>query len=245
MFKNYFTVALRNFRRNKTFSLINISGLAIGISAALVIYMIVHFEFSFERSIPDRDRIYRVVTNMHFPDQDFKNTGVPGPLVGAMRNEIPGIERSSFFWIGGAMKVTVPLKDERENIFRKQDKIIFADEEYFRFFNYQWLSGSPDKALDGPGKIVLTESRARAYFPYSDISNAIGQQITYNDTVKVTVSGIVKDPAETTDLIFREFISLSTFSDALKKNNGWGEWGSVSSASQFFVKLKSGTDTGK
>ena len=113
MFKNYFTVAFRNFRRNKTFSLINISGLAIGICASLVIYLIVHFELSYEKFFTDKDRIYRVVTNMHFPDQDFKNGGVPGPLPAAVRNEIPGIESSTSFWEANQMKVTVPLKNEK------------------------------------------------------------------------------------------------------------------------------------
>jgi putative ABC transport system permease protein len=242
MYKSYFIVALRSFWKNKVFSLINISGLAIGISAALVIYLIVHYEFSYEKFQKDRAHIYRVVTNMHFPDQDFKNAGVPGPLPPAMRSEIPGIEKSTVFWQGNTMKVNVPRKNEKESVFKKQDNIIFADQEYFRFFTYQWLAGSADNALDEPGKIVLTESRARSYFPFSDITNAIGQTIIYDDSVKATVAGIVKDLDEITDFTFKEFISLPTFTDQLKRTNGWDEWGSVSSSSQFFIKLKNGTD---
>src|SRR5947207_4911394 len=108
MFKNYFLVAVRNFWRNKIFSVINIAGLAIGISAALVIYLIVHYEFSYEKFQKDRNRIYRVVTNMHFPDQNFKNAGVPGPLPAAVRSEIPGVEKSTVFWEANSMKITVP-----------------------------------------------------------------------------------------------------------------------------------------
>ena len=148
MLKNYLIVALRSFWRNKVFSLINIAGLAIGISASLVIYLIVHYEFSYEKFQKDRDRIYRVVSNMHFPDQDFKNAGAPGPLPPAMRSEIPGIEKSTAFWQGNSMKVKVSLKNEKENVFKKQGNIIFADEQYFRFFPYQWLAGSADHALE-------------------------------------------------------------------------------------------------
>src|SRR5882724_4129713 len=133
MFKNYLVVALRNFRRNKVFSLINIAGLAIGISASLVIYLIVHHEFSYEKFQPDRDRIYRVVTDMHFPDADFKNSGVPRPLPPAMRSEITGIEKSTAFSTGHTLKAKISLKNEAEKIFRKQGEIIFADEQYFRF----------------------------------------------------------------------------------------------------------------
>src|SRR5258705_7587283 len=108
MFKNYLVVAFRNFWRKKAFSFINIAGLAIGISAALVIYLIVHYEFSYEKFQKDRARICRVVTNMHFPGQDFKNSGAPGPLSAAMRNEIPGIEESAVFWTANPMKVAIP-----------------------------------------------------------------------------------------------------------------------------------------
>ena len=106
MFKNYLIVAFRNFWRKKVFSLINIAGLAIGISASLVIYLIVHYEFSFDKFEKDRDRIYRVVTNMHFPDQDFKNSGVPGPLPIVVRDEIPGIEESTIFWTADESKIS-------------------------------------------------------------------------------------------------------------------------------------------
>ena len=242
MFKNYFIVALRSFWKNKVFSLINVAGLAIGISAALVIYLIVHYEFSYEEFRKDKSHIYRVVTNMHFPDQDFKNSGVPGPLPPAVRNEIPGIDKSTVFWQGNSMKVTVPQKNEKEKVLRKQDHIIFADEQYFRFFSYQWLAGSPDLSLDEPDKVVLTESRAKVYFPFADISNAIGQTIIYDDSIKATVTGVVKDLDEITDFTFKEFVSYPTFTRHLKNNYGYDEWGSVSSSSQFFIQLKNGID---
>src|SRR5262249_46733583 len=150
-------------------------GLAIGISASLVIYLIVHHEFSYEKFQKDGDRIYRVVTNMHFPEQDFKNSGVPGTLPDAVRSEIPGIEKSTVFWEASPTKVDILSKNENKNEFRKQEDIVYADDQYFHFFQYQWLGGSPGNSLDGPNKVVLTESRARTYFNYTDITNAIGQ----------------------------------------------------------------------
>jgi putative ABC transport system permease protein len=245
MIKNYLLIGLRNFWRNKVFSMINIAGLAIGISASLVIYLIVHHEFSYEKFRKDGDRIYRVVTNMHFPEQDFKNAGVPGPLPETVRSEIPGIEKSTIFWTAGPTKVEVPSKIENKNVFKKQEGIIYADDQYFHFFGYQWLGGSADNALNGPNKVVLTESRARSYFNYEDISKAIGETIIYDDSVKATVTGIVKDLNEITDLTFKEFISLPTFSEQLKNEHGWSEWGSVNAASQFFVQLKKGVDSAR
>ena len=97
MFKNYFTVALRNFQRNKIFSLINIAGLAIGISASLVIYLIVQHEFNFDKFHKDGERIYRVVSKIEFTDLTIHNSGVPVPTVKAARNEITGLENSYSF----------------------------------------------------------------------------------------------------------------------------------------------------
>jgi ABC-type antimicrobial peptide transport system permease subunit len=177
---------------------------------------------------------------MHFPEQDFKNAGAPGPLIQAARNEIPGIEKSTAFWQASGTKVSIPQKNENDKVFKKQNDIIYADEQYFRFFNYQWLAGSADNALNEPGKIVLTESRARAYFPFADIKNAVGETIIYDDSVKATVAGIVKDLDQITDFTFKEFISLATFKSRLERLNGWSEWGSVNASSQFFVQLKKG-----
>src|ERR1700712_2057607 len=92
MIKNYFKIALRSFWKHKLFTLINIIGLSIGISAALVIYLIVHFDFTFDKFHKDGDRIYRVVTNFSFSGAPGYNPGVCGPLPGAVKNQVTGLE---------------------------------------------------------------------------------------------------------------------------------------------------------
>ena len=242
MFKNYFLVALRNFKRNKVFALINILGLSIGISASLVIFLIVQHEFSYEKSWTDKDRIYRVVTNMHFPDADFKNSGVPGPLPAAMIKEIPGVESSAYFWAGSdEYKVAVRSSSNKQTTFKKQKHIILASSDYFQLFHYRWLVGSVENSLSTPNKVVITESRAKDYFGSTPLTEAIGQVITYNDSIPATITGIVKDPEEVTDFTFKEFLSIATFAQQLKEHGG-EDWGSVSSASQFFIKLQTGVD---
>ncbi|MGI8635732.1 MAG: ABC transporter permease, partial [Segetibacter sp.] len=109
MFKNYLTMALRNFRRNKVFSSINIIGLAIGISAALVIYLIVSYDFSFDKFENNNDRIYRVVSNMKFPDNDFKSSGVPLPLIPVAQKEITGVELFVPFSRAGDINISINL----------------------------------------------------------------------------------------------------------------------------------------
>lgn len=238
MISNYFKPALRNLKRNKFFSFINIIGLSIGISSSLVIYLIVSYSFSFDKFEKDGDRIYRVVSNMKFPDIDFKNAGVPLPLIHAAQKEITGVDLFTPFSTAGDMNVSIAVNAGRKpDMYKKQKGIIYADNNYFKMLPYQWLAGSPQNALSEPFTTVLTESRAKTYFPYDDVSKDIGKIITYNDTVKTTVTGIVKDLNETTDFTFKEFISYNTIPNSEITNPQ--QWGSVSSSDQFFVKINS------
>ena len=120
MFKNYFIVAIRNFWRYKIFSLINIVGLAIGISASLVIYLIVSYDFSFDKFENDRDRIYRIVNQMHFPDNIFQNPGVPMPLPDAVKQQVTGIELAVPFHTGnGDITVSINTGSNKPAVFKK------------------------------------------------------------------------------------------------------------------------------
>ncbi len=241
MFKTYLLVAYRNFIRNKIFSLINVLGLSIGISSALVIFLIVHYDFSFDKFEKDSNRIYRVVTVMTFSGTPMHFSGVASPLSNAVKSEVSGVEETvGFHQFNGNGKVTIKKKDgEKPFQINHQEDIIFADKAYFKLIPYQWLVGSPEISLTEPFKVVLTEARAKIYFPSIPYSEIIGKQIIYDDTVVTTVSGIVKNQTASTDFIFKDFISQSTIpSSGLKKNYTWGEWSYVNSGTQLFVKLK-------
>jgi putative ABC transport system permease protein len=97
MFRNYFIAAIRNLRSNKIFSFINILGLAIGISASLVIFLIIQYDFSFDHFEKNKDRIYRVVSVFNFSGEEYKNSGVPSPLGKTMNSEISGLDLSAHF----------------------------------------------------------------------------------------------------------------------------------------------------
>jgi predicted permease len=244
MIKNYFTVAVRNFLRHKMFTLINLSGLAIGISAALVIYLIVQFEFSFERFRKDNDRIYRVVSDMTFPGEStMKNPGVPMPMPAAVKTDLTGIETATHFITAWETNVKVPVKGSLSPAeFKNQVSIIYADENYCKLFQYNWLAGAEQTALKDPFQVVLTEERAKNYFGNLNVQDIIGKEVIYDDSVKVTVAGIVKEPEQqATDIRFKEFISLATMMQTGQyKNFDDAEWNSINSSSQLFIKLKPG-----
>ncbi len=242
MISNFLKISLRNIWKHKVFSLINISGLAIGISAALVIYLIVDHDLGFDKFQPGRDRIYRIVSHLNFPGQLIKNQGVPSPLPLAIKKDITGIENvSGFQRYNNDIKVKVPVNgSESFKEFKKQNDIIFADEQYFDLIPYEWVSGNPE-VLKEPNICVLTLSKVNLYFPNMDPSSVIGKTLVYDDSVNMTVKGIVKDINASTDFNFTAFLSYITIPGSnLKENYGWDEWNSVSSSSQAIYQAGSG-----
>lgn len=248
MIKNYFSVAIRNLLRNKATSVINIFGLSIGLSSALVIYLIAHYDFSFDRFEPGADRIYRVVGRDIYQGDINYNRGVPAPLGEVVRKELAGIEEVSSFRYYGADKTMIPAGPNGEPIsFKEENNIIFADESYFRLIPYEWLAGSFPSALAEPGRVVLDETRAKLYFPRMAYRDIIGSKVIYDDTIVTTVAGIVADLGAkgNTDFSYKEFISLPTLLDNkyLRTQNGWDDWGSSTSDHEVFVRLGKGVQS--
>jgi putative ABC transport system permease protein len=108
MLKNYLSIALRNLLRNKAFSVINILGLSIGISSALVIYLIAYYDFSYDKFEPGGDRIYRVVMTSSYQGNIDYNRAVAAPLGEVIRKEVSGLEEVSTFRYYQVGKTMVP-----------------------------------------------------------------------------------------------------------------------------------------
>ncbi len=239
MIKNYLKIAFRGFRRHKLFTLINIVGLLIGTSAAIVIYLIVHFELTFDKFHNDGDRIYRVVSNYTFQGETGYNSGVCGPLPAAIKTQATGIDLVTPFFTLSQPNVFVKSKaGAPETRFKNQDDVVLAGPEYFKMFNYTWLAGSAKSALGAPNQVVLASAQAKKYFPNLSYSEMLGQVGSY-DTIKTTVTGIVQTLTQNSDLTFHDFISYSTGAVVkdLRDQLQFTEWESTTSASQLFIKL--------
>jgi predicted permease len=238
MIRNYLKVAFRNFWRHKLFTLINVIGLTIGISAALVIYLIVHYDFTFDKFHKDGDRIYRVVTDFSFSGSPGHNQGVCGPLPWATKTQVTGLEEAAPIFRLSQPNVTVPNGNKASSRFKIQDNVIVADSDYFKLFEYKWLAGSAKSALNAPYQVVLTSEQAEKYFPGASYEQMLGRTVVY-DTLKTTVSGIVQTIKQNTDFTFHDFISFPTaFSNpSLKGQLRLHNWGGTSPEYQLFVKL--------
>jgi putative ABC transport system permease protein len=253
MFKNYFKIAIRSLVKHKVFTLINIVGLAIGMSAAMVITLVVQYDFSFDHFEPDASRIYRVVSTYTFQGETSNNSGVPVPLHYAI-NGVSGIAEAAPFRIYGQdLRIVVPAPNTAPAVFKNQDKIIFCDQHYFNLIPHQWLAGSATVTFNDPNRVVLTESRAKLYFPDLSPLQTIDKTVIYDDSLKMTVSGIVADIKENTDFTFHDFISLPTLKHFQIRPNGGdldggyneASWNSTSSYNQLFIKLNKQTPAGQ
>ena len=246
MFKNYLKVALRNFRHNKIFTIINILGLSIGLSAALVIFLIVKYDYSFDRFEQNGNRIYRVVSSYTFQGGGTGNTrGVQAPLAELVKKNISGLDQIVTFRYYNNNKIEVATPHvAKPSTFRSQEHVVFAEESYFKMLPYKWLAGSQQTALQGPGKVVISETRAKLYFPSLSYPEVIGQKIVYDDTIVTQVSGIVADFKQQghTDFNFEEFISLPTILNnyGIRAKFYWDQWGTTSDQ-QLYVVLSTGT----
>jgi len=246
MFRNYFIAACRNFWRNKTFSTINVLGLSIGIGASLVIFLIIHHEFSYDNFQKDKDRIYRVVLDAKFNGSEGHSSAVPAPLSGAIQNEVTGVDQTvpiMQFQGDATAKVIVLRENSKEVVFKKQPDIVFTNNEYFQLTPRQWLAGSAANSLKEPFSVVLSESRAQQYFPDMELADIIGKQIRYNDEMlTTTVTGIVEDLNQQTMFTALEFISFTTISKTRLQQQFMMEvWNDWMAYSQVFVKVSKGS----
>lgn len=243
MIKNYFRIALRNLIRKRAYSAINITGLAVGIAASLLIFLVVRYELSYDKFQPDYNRIYRVVTNSeNSGGNDNYNPGVPAPAFPALKADFPQFEGITPIVQISNSQVTVLGNDPNSDVavskkFLETGSFGFTYPEYFTIFHSKWLSGNP-AALNQPGTIILNQSLATKYF--GDWKQAMDQFVKLDNIVLLKVSGIIEDAPNNTDFPFEAFISYESYKANARTYFYSPEWGSLSSNHQVYVKLKPG-----
>jgi putative ABC transport system permease protein len=240
MLTNYLKIAWRNIVNNSVFTAINIFGLTVGIAACLVIFLIVNFELNFDKFHKDGDRIYRVYTEFRGIFNGF-NSGVSDAVPAFVQENFSGIESSTHFHTYEAT-VTVKQNNSEPIRFEREGNMAIVGTEYFMVFDaYRWLVGNVE-SLKAPHQVVLTLSKAQKYFGDKPMDEIIGNEIIYNDSLSLSVGGIVEDLKGNTDFTFTDFISFATVEHSWLKNDyNFNEWASTNSHSQFFIKLEKGT----
>ena len=224
MIKNLFLIAIRNFRKDKWYNLLNILGLTIGISFSLFLIFYIRDELNFDRYNKKADRIYRIVSYIQEKDKNTNWTITQFPLGPTVEKDFPEVEEAVRF----APRERTLFKNGESNYY--ETKLYYVDSNVFKIFTVKFLEGNAADALNQPNSIVISKSLAIKYFGRN--TPALGKTLrTVYDLYKVT--GVIEDVPQNSHLRYDMLISMSSL-----KSNGGQNWGNFNYFT--YVLLKPG-----
>ncbi len=229
MLKNYLIVALRNLRRERAFAIINVVGLAVGLTICLLVVAYIADEFSFDSFHVDEDRLYRLI---QYPTEDEERyyAGTPFPVRPMLLENVPAIEAVAQFTSNEEIIVTAKGKSFRE-------MVNFADAEFFDLFSFGLIKGDAAAALSSPSSIVLDASGAERLFGSTDV---IGNELTITssgETYSYFVSAVVEDTPANSSIRYRFILPVSEISKYLPFKLGWNL-----TCAETYIRLRSDAD---
>lgn len=219
MLKNYIKVAFRNLLRQPGYTALNIIGLTVGIASSLIILLYIFHETSFDQQHSKGDRIYRLSTEFTEPDNSFKWAQMTPRAAFTIKNENPEVLQAARMQGEGGQG---GMRLEFNQVDYFQDNVYSADSTIFELFDYEFVAGNPETALEAPNSIVINESVAEKIFKGE---NPIGQTIkTGGDReISLQVTGVYKDMSNASHLVAEALISWrTTHPDG---DISWGQWG--------------------
>jgi len=231
MFKNYFKIARRNLVRNKSYTAINIAGLAVGIAVCMVIFIIIQFQTSFDSFHAKKDRIYRVLTEYHHAETGSVSYGkdIPFPMPLGLKTGFPQIEQVAPVFASHDDEVLLPDNNGlTAKEFKEQRGVFFTGPSFFKIFDFPLLAGTY-ASLKDPNNVLLTKEIAEKYF--GDWRTAIGKTIKLqaggyvfeHGTDVLKVSGILATIPANTDFQLKLVVAFGTgfTGDYLAKSTDW------------------------
>jgi putative ABC transport system permease protein len=228
MIKNYFKIAWRNLVKNKVFSFINITGLAIGLSCFLLIALYVIDELSYDRFYPNAERIYRINSDLRFGGSEMNLTQTSDMMGALLKKDYPQVEEYTRLYTSTGNKLI-----KKDNQFINEPRVANADSTFFSIFKLPAIAGDLKTCLDEPNTVVINESSAKKYF---GSTNVLGKTIETNDTKNniYEITAVIKDIPQNSHLNFDFIFSM--------KNVDY-KWGQLTSHNfHTYLLLKPGTD---
>lgn len=241
MLEYFFKTAWRNIVKNKVYAVISVSGLIVGIAAALLIFIVVSYELSYDTFQKNYDNIYRVVTNTNHTNGNVeRNPGVQCPAIDAVSTGFPQFSKTVAVGEADWPQITV-LGNNADNDAASSKKFLeenktalFIQPSYFDVFNSIWLAGNKN-VLNDPSSIVLTKTLAAKYF--GNWKNAMGKFLKLDNAILLKVSGVVEDAPENSDFPIIAFMSYERYKTTGNMYGYSKEWGSLGSNNQLYVLL--------
>ncbi len=204
MFKNYLKITLRNLRKHKVYSLINISGLAIGMACCILILLFVSDELSYDRFHEKRDRIYRLnaISSIGATSRHYAHT--PPIVATGLTESLPEIESSVRLFA----EIELEGRLDEENI--RIPEVWFVDPTFFDIFSYAFVSGDAEKAFAEPDSLVITEETALRLFSDGD---ALGKVVSLPPDRSLRISGVIQDVPKNSHFRFQGLIPSTWLRD--------------------------------
>ncbi|MEM1134517.1 MAG: ABC transporter permease [Bacteroidota bacterium] len=230
MLELIFKTSIRNLLKNKVLTTINVLGLSLGITCALVIYLITRYETSFDKYHENYNNIYTVYTTPVFGEHTHYHSGIPFPFHQVLKEEIPNIKVLSQLFITES-RFSIPNERSVRQQIKIENDVVGVDTAFFKVFDWNWLKGSPETALLNSTSIVLTEKTAFKIFGTLDI---LGREVLLNKEHLLVVTGLVADPPAATNFEFAAFVSTTLLEENTKKYAGWT---TVSDSYQNFIVI--------
>lgn len=197
MFQNFIKVSFRNLSKNKSYSVINILGLAVGMTACILMLTYVQAELSYDKFHTKRDRIYRITYSYQMDSKDGKGSKMTFPAKAVLLEEFPEVENITRFYSNNSSN-NFPLLRYEDQAYT-EDNFLFADPEIFEMFDFELKAGDMETALEFHQNVLLTENAATKYFGKE---NPIGKSIRYQNETDLTVTGVLKNLPENSHIQF-------------------------------------------
>lgn len=208
MINHHFKIGWRSILRDKLHSAINVAGLTIGTTAAIIIMIFVQYESSFDAFHQKAEKTYRVVQHNKFPQGEVFWNSTAYPLAAAMRSDMPELELVT--QAAGPFKRMFSVEDETGNVnLFEEDYVLFADTSYPEVFDLEWLSGNEETALDELNSVVLSQRVASRFF--GSQQSVIGKTILLNGKEPLIVTGIVKEATGNSNLQYSMIVPYEFF----------------------------------
>ncbi|MDX1939040.1 MAG: ABC transporter permease [Saprospiraceae bacterium] len=237
MIRNYFKIAFRNLQRNRVFATINVLGLALGITCAILIFKMVNYHLSFDTFHSKSDRIYRIVTEFRGEDGGGHSPGVPSSLPKAFRNDYTFAEKVARVITFDNQLISIPSEKEIKK-FQEERGVAFAESELFDMLDFPLEKGDKKTALAEPNSAIITAQLAQKYF---GDENPLDKTIRLDNRIDLKITGVLKNLPENTDRRQEIYISNSTLETYAKWLAAEDNWSGVYSETHCFVLLKKGT----
>jgi len=234
MLKNYIKIAWRGLARSKWVGAINVFGLTIGITASLLLFVVVEYELSYDKFQTKYDQVFRIYTQDKIEDGMEYTPGVANPFPDALMSEKLGFEKVVPVIVHSDVQVNIRQEENSETPDKhKAETLFFSTSEYKDLFELVFLSGS-EKVLDQPDQVILTQTEGEKYF--GKWENAIGKTIEMTNGVSLEVGAVVADLPENSNFDFDLMASYETIrSHPDEFGYDLTEWGSTGSNFQVYV----------